>query len=166
MENKYESTRGVDPVTQSSTIKTAATTTTKATTKTTSTSNPEEEELLEEEEEEAEEIVEVSSGRSASVTATAEKLPCPSIVPNPCLNKGTCMYLGHEITCNCANTFAGTFCTERVDFCSSQPCHNGGTCQNVGQYDGKCQCLPGYSGRFCEGKNNIFSKIQTQYNDE
>ena len=120
-------------------------TSTSTTTKTTTVSDEEEEdeEQLDEEEEEETES-------QPEIPMSVERLPCPSIIQNPCLNKGICMYLGYDITCKCPVTYTGTFCTERVEFCSKEPCRNSGTCKMIGKYEGKCICKPGYSGQFCE----------------
>ena len=36
-----------------------------------------------------------------------------------------------------------------IDVCDSDPCYNGGTCHYESGM-AKCECLPGYDGRFCE----------------
>ncbi|XP_066057449.1 protein crumbs homolog 2 isoform X2 [Chamaea fasciata] len=50
--------------------------------------------------------------------------------------------------CQCQPGFAGETCFTNIDECESQPCQNGGLCQDL--VNGfLCQCLPGYSGVEC-----------------
>ncbi|KAM9316464.1 sushi, nidogen and EGF-like domain-containing protein 1 [Gastrophryne carolinensis] len=42
---------------------------------------------------------------------------------------------------------------EEIDECESQPCQNGGLCNNRVSYL-RCECLEGYSGKFCELEMN------------
>ena len=58
-----------------------------------------------------------------------------------------CMFLGDEITCDCAPSYTGTFCTEFKDFCFHETCYNGGECDHVGN---RCVCTPNFTGKFCE----------------
>jgi hypothetical protein len=153
LENKYDSTSKTPLIqtneTTLSKISKTTTTTSKPITKTkitTTTLNNEEEEIEDEQFDEDEEEIE----SQPEILMSAVRTPCPSIIPNPCLNKGICMYLGYDITCKCPVTYSGTFCTERTDFCSKEPCQNNGTCRMIGKYEGKCICRPGYSGQFCE----------------
>ena len=44
-------------------------------------------------------------------------------------------------------------------YCTSSPCENGGTCEEI-ENNYKCQCRPGYMGYNCEGKtNNIHANL-------
>ncbi|XP_038601831.1 protein crumbs homolog 2 [Tachyglossus aculeatus] len=87
----------------------------------------------------------------------------------PCLHGGLCLersnqsYYGGALpgfpqdfsyniaagfVCQCLPGYAGADCSVDVDECASQPCVNGGHCQDL--VDGfRCHCLPGYSGVTC-----------------
>lgn len=49
--------------------------------------------------------------------------------------------------------FPGETCFTNIDECESQPCQNGGRCQDL--VNGfLCHCLPGYSGNLGRGGCN------------
>uniref|UniRef100_A0A8C3NXE9 Protein crumbs homolog 2 n=1 Tax=Cyanoderma ruficeps TaxID=181631 RepID=A0A8C3NXE9_9PASS len=50
--------------------------------------------------------------------------------------------------CQCQPGFTGETCFTNIDECESQPCQNGGLCQDLANAF-LCQCLPGYSGVEC-----------------
>lgn len=62
---------------------------------------------------------------------------------------GICSQLpGFEIKCICLAGYTGTFCTEKINYCLSQPCANGGTC--VSSSTGlTCKCPFNHTGEFC-----------------
>uniref|UniRef100_A0A3Q3WAJ4 Sushi, nidogen and EGF-like domain-containing protein 1 n=1 Tax=Mola mola TaxID=94237 RepID=A0A3Q3WAJ4_MOLML len=75
---------------------------------------------------------------------------CPHL--RPCLNGGQCIddcITGNpSFTCSCLAGFTGRQC-QIVDECASDPCQNGGTCED--QVNGfLCHCPPGYAGTQCE----------------
>lgn len=48
-----------------------------------------------------------------------------------------------------------------LDPCSSYPCHNGGTCTDLGDYVFTCKCAEGYAGQHCQlGKKLILCLFQ------
>ncbi|XP_060589547.1 fibropellin-1-like [Ruditapes philippinarum] len=66
---------------------------------------------------------------------------------NQCENGDARTINGIE-TCTCHKGFQGTTCSEDIDECLSQPCHDGGQCHNhVGNYS--CTCALGYGGNQC-----------------
>lgn len=76
---------------------------------------------------------------------------CPHL--RPCLNGGRCIddcITGNRsFTCSCLAGFTGRRCQINVDECASQPCQNGGTCED--QINGfTCCCRPGFTGAVCE----------------
>uniref|UniRef100_A0A8C6TT76 Sushi, nidogen and EGF-like domain-containing protein 1 n=1 Tax=Neogobius melanostomus TaxID=47308 RepID=A0A8C6TT76_9GOBI len=76
---------------------------------------------------------------------------CPHL--RPCLNGGQCIddcITGNpSFTCSCLAGFTGRRCQIDVDECASNPCQNGGTCEDqINSY--VCQCPPGYTGVHCE----------------
>lgn len=51
--------------------------------------------------------------------------------------------------CVCDPGYIGERCGENIDECRSQPCSNGGECQDkVNGYT--CGCLAGYTGETCK----------------
>jgi hypothetical protein len=80
-----------------------------------------------------------------------------------CQNGGTCSYSGNLAICRCINGCYGMycqFCTPRPattinpnSLCNIVKCQNGGTCVDTGPNSIKCNCFPGYTGRFCEQLN-------------
>ncbi|XP_078585153.1 uncharacterized protein LOC144867191 isoform X6 [Branchiostoma floridae x Branchiostoma japonicum] len=87
--------------------------------------------------------------------------PCASL---PCLNGGTCEVGVVTYTCRCTSGFVGENCELRIptfpsyasnteetmrEFCSTNPCENGGTCvSNTETY--VCFCPENNYGRHCE----------------
>lgn len=66
-----------------------------------------------------------------------------------CENGGKCI----SGKCSCSSLYTGTGCTEisqKVSICSSNICHNGGTCYNLGSNRLKCVCKPSNYGQYCE----------------
>ena len=47
----------------------------------------------------------------------------------------------------------GSIIISAIDECASNPCDNGGTCTDL-KDDVKCDCMGGYSGKFCEIEND------------
>lgn len=49
--------------------------------------------------------------------------------------------------CECPRGYYDARCLSDVDECASNPCKNGGTCEDgVNQFI--CRCLPGFGGEF------------------
>ncbi|KAF5404651.1 hypothetical protein PHET_01936 [Paragonimus heterotremus] len=92
--------------------------------------------------------------------------PCES---EPCQNDGTCIMdtqtvswdgfasgsrsnnLGYH--CVCKNGWRGVNCTEDVDDCLTQPCLNGGSCEDLPNMRYICHCTKDFVGRNCEFAN-------------
>lgn len=55
--------------------------------------------------------------------------------------------------CECPEGYTGKDCGASIDFCSNNPCLNGGSCRNtnVGYV---CECSKAYAGELCEIKRN------------
>ena len=75
--------------------------------------------------------------------------------PGVCQNGGECLNSNVDIgggrffTCNCSFPYNGTFCEEKINFCNSSPCMNGGLCQDL-LLTYSCDCNgTGYEGTQC-----------------
>jgi hypothetical protein len=76
-----------------------------------------------------------------------------------CSNHGECVLnLNGKFVCNCEPNFAGSSCNVDKRICSSQPCMNNGTCEDIidGQtYSHNCTCAPFYYGTYCQFKEDV-----------
>lgn len=94
--------------------------------------------------------------RPTTTTATPDPkhsaLVCSQLASNPCKNNGLCVYSNRtrSFSCNCAPTYTDPLCGTRVPFCSTLPCKNGGTCNQVGEFEGNCTCPSNYGGLQCD----------------
>ena len=70
-----------------------------------------------------------------------------NVCEKPCMNSGTCEYDVANDTnrCICTNPYCGSSC-EMI-------CENGGTCQYNKVWPSACKCADGYSGPYCQKKN-------------
>uniref|UniRef100_A0A1I7VVW3 EGF-like domain-containing protein n=1 Tax=Loa loa TaxID=7209 RepID=A0A1I7VVW3_LOALO len=71
-------------------------------------------------------------------------------VKNKCQNGATCIDLINSYECKCPSMHTGSFCEEKVEFCSNKmnPCANRGLCvRQAVSY--RCDCLPGFTGINC-----------------
>ncbi|KAK2155929.1 hypothetical protein LSH36_226g00004 [Paralvinella palmiformis] len=69
-----------------------------------------------------------------------------------CMNGGTCYNhtsFGSGLRCLCTPGWIGTHCEQA---CYSNPCMNGGWCQQNSDWDYVCQCRFGYEGKNCENR--------------
>ena len=72
---------------------------------------------------------------------------------NPCAPDNVCKHGGAcsnpspgMYQCACLDGYSGMMCETNIDECSSNPCENGGTCEDqVNMY--KCKCKAGYTGK-------------------
>ncbi|XP_069043876.1 delta-like protein C [Lepisosteus oculatus] len=68
----------------------------------------------------------------------------------PCLNGATCTNTGQgSYTCACRPGFSGTNCEMETNECDSNPCKNGGSCNDL-ENDYSCTCPQGFYGKNCE----------------
>ncbi|XP_005807157.1 delta-like protein B [Xiphophorus maculatus] len=68
----------------------------------------------------------------------------------PCANGATCTNTGQgSYTCTCRPGFGGTNCELETNECDSNPCKNGGSCNDL-ENDYSCTCPQGFYGKNCE----------------
>ncbi|KAA0701936.1 Delta-like protein C [Triplophysa tibetana] len=68
----------------------------------------------------------------------------------PCRNEATCTNTGQgSYTCTCKPGFSGTNCEIETNECDSNPCKNGGSCNDLVN-DYSCTCPQGFYGKNCE----------------
>ena len=63
----------------------------------------------------------------------------------------TCIPLANSFICTCAAGYTGNRCQTNIPECNSNPCQNGGTCQDrIGGY--QCVCSDRFEGANCENE--------------
>ncbi|XP_036392357.1 delta-like protein C [Megalops cyprinoides] len=68
----------------------------------------------------------------------------------PCRNGATCTNTGQgSYTCTCRPGFSGNNCEIETNECDSNPCKNGGSCNDM-ENDYSCTCPQGFYGKNCE----------------
>ncbi|XP_010863937.3 delta-like protein B isoform X1 [Esox lucius] len=68
----------------------------------------------------------------------------------PCANSATCTNTGQgSYTCTCRPGYGGTNCELETNECDSNPCKNGGSCNDL-ENDYSCTCPQGFYGKNCE----------------
>ncbi|XP_036417060.1 delta-like protein C [Colossoma macropomum] len=68
----------------------------------------------------------------------------------PCRNDATCTNTGQgSYTCTCKPGFSGINCEIETSECDSNPCKNGGSCNDLVN-DYSCTCPQGFYGKNCE----------------
>ncbi|KAJ8280697.1 hypothetical protein GJAV_G00057890 [Gymnothorax javanicus] len=68
----------------------------------------------------------------------------------PCRNGATCTNTGQgSYTCTCRPGFSGSNCEIETNECDSNPCKNGGSCNDM-ENDYSCTCPQGFYGKNCE----------------
>ncbi|KAJ7990303.1 hypothetical protein DPEC_G00298910 [Dallia pectoralis] len=68
----------------------------------------------------------------------------------PCMNEAPCTNTGQgSYTCTCRSGFSGKNCEIETNECDSNPCKNGGSC-NDRENDYRCTCPQGFYGKNCE----------------
>ena len=58
------------------------------------------------------------------------------------------MDLVNQFRCQCVPGYVGRLCQDKVDYCLTKPCANGGRCIS-GTNDYRCACKPGFTGKDC-----------------
>lgn len=120
-------------------------------------------------------------GRRCNIQACDYK-PCHSYsvcvslaVENATKNDFRCLWHCQVLTeckrfffrCICPEGFTGTNCSEKIDYCSSTPCLNGGQCINE-ESAYKCYCKQLFFGSNCEFRretNYILNFTRYDVND-
>jgi len=90
---------------------------------------------------------------------------------SPCANNGTCIDLINGYECNCTADYINSNCSKSLNdtcFGKLNRCRNNGKCilksphLYVDKPETECQCMDGYSGKWCE--NDICLKLNCQNN--
>ncbi|CAH1159654.1 unnamed protein product [Phaedon cochleariae] len=94
-------------------------------------------------------------------------LPCDY---RPCKSNEICLDLADtnstrgSFRCECPEGYTGENCMEKIDFCVSSPCLNGGSCTN-NLTDYICECSNLYYGPICENKRNTKYLLNFEHYD-
>uniref|UniRef100_A0A8C5Q873 Delta-like protein n=1 Tax=Leptobrachium leishanense TaxID=445787 RepID=A0A8C5Q873_9ANUR len=68
----------------------------------------------------------------------------------PCRNEASCTNTGQgSYSCNCRPGYTGTNCEIETNECASNPCKNGGSCDDL-ENDYRCVCPRGFYGKNCD----------------
>ncbi|XP_036362565.1 protein jagged-1b-like isoform X3 [Octopus sinensis] len=70
-----------------------------------------------------------------------------------CLNGGTCVITNFVAKCICPQSWTGQRCEIPINQCTPNPCQNNGYCHNLGLGGFVCDCVNGWSGKFCNDRN-------------
>ncbi|KAL0994650.1 hypothetical protein UPYG_G00125340 [Umbra pygmaea] len=83
----------------------------------------------------------------------SEVCPLPRLPPRhlqPAMAVATCTNTGQgSYTCTCRPGYGGTNCELETNECDSNPCKNGGSCNDL-ENDYSCTCPQGFYGKNCE----------------
>ena len=66
-------------------------------------------------------------------------------------------------TCMCTAGWEGDECERDIDDCAHSPCHNGGTCTDMGNQAYHCECPAGYEGDRCENDTDECRLLPCQH---
>ncbi|XP_078667248.1 uncharacterized protein LOC144909067 [Branchiostoma floridae x Branchiostoma belcheri] len=84
---------------------------------------------------------------------------------NICFNHGVCSTCFNDSYsfCSCQAGYEGDLCNIDIDECASNPCQNGGTCQDgVNSYH--CHCQVGYGGENCQHDLDLCAQVACPFN--
>ena len=73
-------------------------------------------------------------------------------------NHADCVFSNDKFVGECQQNFTGSSCNIDKRVCSSQPCLNNGTCEDIFDeqtYSHNCTCQPFYFGSFCQFKEDV-----------
>jgi hypothetical protein len=73
-------------------------------------------------------------------------------LPTPCHNGAICIDGVDSFTCQCLPGFTGSTCSENINDCDPNPCHNGQCIDSINDYN--CRCETGYMGKNCDEQIN------------
>ncbi len=66
------------------------------------------------------------------------------------MNEGICSTDGMNFNCSCSPDYIGPTCERVLNQCATDPCQNGGYCQNMGNSSFSCSCPPDTTGSLCD----------------